>query len=237
MHTTSGALLGGRVAYDQPATGYRTGVEPVLLAASVPALPGDRVLEAGLGAGAGLLCLLARVPGVEAVGVELDPAMAGLASHNLRTTGASVVTGDILSSKGVADFDHAYANPPWHDPSGTPSPNPRRRAAKEAVPGLLASWLTRLAGSVRPGGSVTVLVPAHKAGVALAGLKDASCGACVVYPLWPKARTDAKLVLVRGILRRRSPDRLSPGMIMHRADGSYTDEAQAVLSDAAPLPL
>ncbi|MCX7381847.1 MAG: SAM-dependent methyltransferase, partial [Alphaproteobacteria bacterium] len=64
-------LLGGRVVHSQPELGHRTGVEPVLLAAFVPARPGERVLEGGSGAGAGLLCLAARVA-VSGLGVEID---------------------------------------------------------------------------------------------------------------------------------------------------------------------
>ena len=71
MDVTEGHLLGGRVRYAQPRVGYRTGIEPVLLAAAVAARAGERVLEAGCGAGAGLLCLAARVPGITGLGVEL----------------------------------------------------------------------------------------------------------------------------------------------------------------------
>ena len=237
MLTTSGFLLGGRVPYIQPAAGYRTGIEPVLLAASIAAQPGQRVLEAGLGAGAGLLCLLARVPGIAATGVELDPAMAGLASHNLCGSGAAVITGDILSVTGLASFDHAYANPPWHDPSGTPSPNPGRRAAKQAAAGTLAAWVACLAGCVRPGGSVTVLVPAHQAGNALEALQASTCGGRTLFPLWPKAGRDAKLVLVRGLRGRRAHGRVAPGLVLHDSGGCYTAEADAVLSKGAPLTL
>jgi tRNA1Val (adenine37-N6)-methyltransferase len=71
------------VSYRQPIDGYRTGIEPVLLAASVPARSGQRVVEAGTGAGAGLLCLLARVAGLSAIGIERDADMAALARRNL----------------------------------------------------------------------------------------------------------------------------------------------------------
>ena len=37
------ALLGGRVRLRQPVTGYRVAIDPVFLAAAVPAVPGDRV--------------------------------------------------------------------------------------------------------------------------------------------------------------------------------------------------
>ncbi|HLB98700.1 MAG TPA: SAM-dependent methyltransferase, partial [Acetobacteraceae bacterium] len=61
MKLTEGHLLGGRVRYAQPREGFRSGIEPVMLAAAVPARTGERVLEAGSGAGAALLCLAARV--------------------------------------------------------------------------------------------------------------------------------------------------------------------------------
>jgi tRNA1Val (adenine37-N6)-methyltransferase len=55
--------LGGRVTYRQLVDGHRTGFEPVLLAAAVPAKAGDLVLEAGAGARAGGLVVTARGAG------------------------------------------------------------------------------------------------------------------------------------------------------------------------------
>ena len=75
-------FLGGRVRLWQPLSGYRAGVDPVLLAASVPATAGQTVLELGCGAGAAILCLAARVPGLHLTGVELQPAYADLARRN-----------------------------------------------------------------------------------------------------------------------------------------------------------
>ena len=49
------ALLGGRIRLRQPAKGYRAGMDAALLAAAVDAAPGQRVLEAGCGAGAVLM--------------------------------------------------------------------------------------------------------------------------------------------------------------------------------------
>src|SRR5580692_7243816 len=82
LATSDDALLGGRVHLHQPAQGYRVAIDPVLLAAAVPAAEGDRVLDIGCGVGAASLCLAARVPGCRIVGLELQPALAQLAAEN-----------------------------------------------------------------------------------------------------------------------------------------------------------
>ena len=66
---THDAFLGGRLHLWQPRRGYRAGVDPVLLAASVPAKAGQSVLDLGCGAGAAALCLGAREPGLELLGM------------------------------------------------------------------------------------------------------------------------------------------------------------------------
>ncbi len=238
MRTTAGTLLGGRVSYVQPADGYRTGIEPVLLAAAVPARPGERVLEAGLGAGAGLLCLGARVPGVLATGVELDPAMADLARANLAANGLSdwpVITADITGLQLPARFDHAYANPPWHDPAGTPSANAGRLLAKQAQTAGLEGWVAALAQLLRPGGSLTLILPAAAASRSLAALNGAGCGSIMLVPLWPKPLHAARLVILQGLRDRRGPDQILPGLVLHRDDGSFTASAEEILRQGCGL--
>ena len=97
---TEGTLLGGRLRHAQPRHGHRTGLEPVLLAASIPARPGQRVLEAGTGSGAALLCLAARIPGLQGLGLERDPAMADIARANIAANalpGLAVETADLTA--------------------------------------------------------------------------------------------------------------------------------------------
>jgi len=73
---TEDALLGQRVRLRQPRRGYRAAIDPVLLAAAVPARAGDRVLELGAGVGAAALCLAARVAGCFVTLLERDPTVA-----------------------------------------------------------------------------------------------------------------------------------------------------------------
>lgn len=237
MNPTSGTLLGGRVRYDQPDAGYRTALEPVLLAASVPARPGERVLEAGCGAGAGLLCLTARIEGLTGIGLERDAALAALAARNFAangSTGLRVVPADVTQWRGNAPFDHAFANPPWHNPAGTTSPDPARRGAKHAPPGLLAAWARALAGNLRARGTLSLILPGALLLEAMLALAAAQCAEVAVFPLWPRAGAQAKLVILRATRLGKGGTRLLPGLVLHGLDG-FTPEANAVLKEKAVL--
>jgi tRNA1Val (adenine37-N6)-methyltransferase len=135
---TEDTLLGGRLRYRQARDGFRTGLEPVLLAASVPARSGQRVLEAGIGAGAASLCLASRRPGVWVLGVERDPRLAALAAENVACNGLrqdiAVLAADVRRLPILASFDHVMSNPPWHDAHGTQSLSSSRALAKSAPP-------------------------------------------------------------------------------------------------------
>ena len=240
---TLGHLLGGRLRYSQPRTGYRTGIEPVFLAAALPARPGERVLEGGTGAGAGLLCLAARVRGITGLGLEIEPAMAAIAARNFADNGReglAVRAADLLDKAHLRDlsqsFDHAMANPPWHAADGTPSPEPLRQRAKVAEAGLIAAWISALGRCLRPSGSLTLILPPRALPEVLAALPGADLGAPLIFPLWPRAGEAARLVLLQARRGGRSDCRMLPGLVLHEGVG-YTPAAAAVLREGAPLDL
>lgn len=239
METTDGTLLGGRVRHAQPVAGHRTGLEPVLLAASVPARPGERVLEGGTGSGAALLCLAARVPGLRGVGVERDPDMAALARANAAANGfadLAILAGDLTELRLEGVFDHALANPPWHG-TGTASPEMLREAAKRGSPGLIAIWARHLAAPLRHRGTLSLVAAAAALPACLAGLGEAGCGSPAVLPLWPRCGEPAGLVLLQGIKGGRGPCRVLPGLVLHAHGGGFTAEAEAVLRGGGALAL
>jgi tRNA1(Val) A37 N6-methylase TrmN6 len=241
------SLLGGRVRLRQPARGsggFRAGIEPVLLAAAVPARPGDRVLEAGCGSGAGFLCLAARVPGLAILAVERDPALAALARENAAAAGLAaqveVVQGDVADpalARRLGPFDHAFANPPFW-PAGTPPSGASRQAATHEAGAGLEDWARFLAAALRPRrGTATLILPAARFDVGAVALRAAGCGSVALLPLWPRAGTPAKRVVLRSVRGGRGPARVLPGLVLHEAtpDGGYTAAAEAVLRDAAAL--
>ncbi len=237
--TTEGGLLNGRLIYRQPTVGFRSGIEPVLLAACVPAKPDQRVLEAGTGAGAALLCLHARLPGIQSVGVEVDADTAAIAAGNAAANGfggMAVIAGAIEALRTAGDFDHAIANPPYHG-DGTASPVAARELAKRGPALLIHTWVAQLAAHLRDRGSLTMIIPSRMVPGCLAAMTDSGCACSVMFPLWPMAGRDAKLVLVRGVRGSRAPMRLAAGLVLHYPDGSFTEAAQDVLRNGAALEL
>ena len=207
-----------------------------MLAASVMAKFGERVLEAGTGAGAALLCLSARINGVHAVGVEIDEALAGLAAANATANGFTQIkiqTGRIESIALQGQFDHAMANPPYHIANSSESPIPGRDAAKRGSAMLIEAWIERMGVALRRHGSLSLSVPAAIVPICLSAMAKHHCPCTTVFPFWPKASRPAKLVLLRGVKCARSPMRLMPGLILHQPDGSFTEAAKAVLAGAS----
>lgn len=241
---TEDRLLGGRVALKQPAAGYRAGIDPVLLAASVGAQAGERVLDVGSGAGAAALCLAVRVPGALVVGLDADRASVGLAAGNAQATGvadrAQFYICDLRSlpvrlSPGI--FDHVMTNPPYLKEAGA-RPSPTAHKAMATVEGEvpLADWLQFCVKMVRPRGTVSVIHRADRLHEVLAAL-DGRLGELTILPLWPGGDGEkaAKRILVRGRRGVAGPLSLVPGLVLHRPDGQFTEQAERVLRNGAPL--
>ncbi len=237
--TTEDALLGGRVRFRQPVAGYRAAIDPVLLAAAAGDAP-RAALDLGCGAGAASLALMARVPGVSVTGVEIDPSLAALARDNARVNGwaerFSAETGDVAAFAG-GGFDLVLANPPYLEAAAAdPSPDPAKRRADVEGDPPLAGWVAAALEAAARGGTLLFIHRADRLADLLAAVA-ADAGETVVFPLWPRAGTPAKRVIVRARKGIRTRLALAPGLVLHEGDGKYTGEAEAILRDGAPLRL
>jgi tRNA1(Val) A37 N6-methylase TrmN6 len=241
---TEDRLLGGRIRLRQPARGYRVAIDPVFLAASVPAEPHQMVLDVGCGAGAAMLCLAARVPHVRVVGLEMQRELVRLAGDNAILNAmearVSVMIGDLLHAPprlSPGSFDHVMANPPFHEHGrATPAATPGRTAATIEGEADLGAWVRFCLAMVRAKGTVTFIHRADRID-ALIGEIAGRAGEVVVYPLWPMEDRPASRILVRARKQIAAPARVAPGLVLHRADGRPTDRADGVLREGRGLEL
>jgi len=241
---TEDRLLGGRVRLRQPAVGYRVAIDPVFLAASVPAEPQQSVLDVGCGAGAAMLCLAARVPQARVVGLETRRELVRLAGDNAILNGVearvSAMIGDLLHAPPrlpPGAFDHVMANPPHLDRGrAAAAASPEKAEATVEGEADLAAWVRFSLAMARPKGSVTFIHRADRIEALLAEFAGRA-GEIVVYPLWPRPGSLAVRVLVRARKDIASPSRIAPGLVLNDPDGRPTAAAEAVLREGRGLDL
>lgn len=235
MAVTEDGLLGGRVRLLQPKHGYRVAVDAVLLAAATDAQQGERVLDLGAGVGAVGLCLAARVPGCRIAGIELQPALVELAERNAGLNGVSdrvrTIRHDLAQPlpRDLGLFDHVATNPPYLPASvADPSPDPIKALATVESSAGLARWL-EIATSAAIA-TVTLIHRSDRLAEIVAGFERHGWADIVVLPLTPVRR-----VLVRARRSDTARRREAPPFLLHRPEGGYTVQAEAILRHAAPL--
>ncbi len=243
---TEDAFLGGRLRLRQPRKGHRAGHDAMLLAAATSVRAGERIVDFGAGVGAAGLAVARRGP-VDLVMVELEPALAALASANAALNGiaAEVLTLDVAA--GAAAFaaaglppesvDRVLMNPPFNDPvRQQASPDADRRAAHLASATTLPTWLDAARRILKPGGIVTLIWRANALAEVLARL-DHGFGSIAIAPVHGVASAPAIRILVRAAKGGRAPLLIYPSVALNDAAGLPDRQVQAVLSGEGLLAL
>lgn len=241
---TEDYLLGGKVLIRQPANGYRVAIDPIFLAASLQPEPGETVLDIGSGVGAASLCLAARLPECRITGLEVQREAVRLAATNIALNNVrdrvEILCGDLLVPPprlAAGTYAHVMANPPYLELAGAKE-SPIAGKARSNVEGeaTFEHWARFALLMVRPKGTITFVHRADRLDSILAFFHG-KLGDIVVYPLWPLPGKTAKRVLIRGRKNAHGPLKLSPGLVLHEPDGSFTPQAEGILRHGNALIL
>ena len=248
---TDDAFLGGALHLLQLRSGYRAGLDAVMLAAAVPADSSCplRALDVGAGVGTAGLCLARRAPFAEVVLLEKEPQLAALAAENVRrndlahrvrvvTAIVGAATSDLRALALIEEsFEHVIANPPFHDTDAGTLASDALKAGAHAMPdGDLESWARFMARMAAPGGKASIVHKADALPRLLATLAP-RFGSLKILPLHPRQGGPAHRVLVQGLKGSRGPLQILPGFVLHEEDGAFTPAAQEILRAGAPLPM
>ncbi len=238
-------ILGGRLLLCQPKTGFRAGIEPILLAAAIPNSVSGQVLELGCGVGTAALCYASRVSDSSVIGVEKQSELAKLASDNVFRNHLNdrirIINEDILclhETLAPCSFYHVMANPPFVEAErADPKMHPLRWGSHVEGSAKLADWVSVARKLLKPKGTFTVIYDAGRIDDLIALLK-VGFGGITIFPLWPSVQEkgqDAKRVLVQARKGVKSPARIAGGMVLHDINGSFTSAAANILERGAEL--
>ncbi len=248
IETSEDAVLGGRLRLRQPLRGHRVGHDAILLAAATGARAGEHAVDLGAGVGGAGLALARRVAGLRVSLVEIDAALAALAADNAKLNdmqervdalACDAENTAALVAAGFAQdtIDRVLMNPPFHDARRqNVSPDPRRRLAHAAAPGLLTRWVAGAAWLLKPGGVLTLIWRADALDEVLQAFEP-EFGAVAVLPVLPGSGRPAIRVLARAVKGGEATLAHLPPLVLNDSEGRPSAEAEAVLRGGETLPL
>jgi tRNA1(Val) A37 N6-methylase TrmN6 len=244
---TEDGFLGGQLRLRQPRTGHRAGHDAILLAASTPARPGDRVVDLGSGVGAAGLAVARRVGGIDLALVEIDTTLAELARDNAvaNAIAAEIIMLDIeadaasFSAAGLApdSADVVLMNPPFNDPARhRASPDRVREVAHVATAATLQAWIHAARRILKSNGRLAMIWRADGIAEVLAAL-DRGFGSVELMPVHADVTAPAIRILVRAIKGGRAPTRLHAALLLNDESNAPDKWVQDILAGKGTLPL
>lgn len=243
---TEDKLLGGKVIIFQPKKGYRVAMDSCLLAAAVPAKAGDSILDLGVGTGAVSLCIRARVPKTQIVGIDKNTGYLELAQKSVVKNGwensIDLHFGDVCHPPRIlepASFDYVVANPPYFDEDAYfKSPNAGKSEAHANHGSNLPHWVKCAKQFLKPGGQFFVIFPSDREETLLTALKEQFNEIHLFRVFSSTETTTIRLIAVAKAVLSSETAIIEAGKLQIRDEkGDYTPTARGILWDGDALAL
>ena len=240
---TKDSFLGGGIRIWQPKKGYRAGIDPILLAASVNVSAGQKVLDLGCGVGTASFAIGYRVKNVELYGIEIQKVFADLADLNSKENGIEFQVectniSNLSSNITSKNFDHVIANPPYFDrKSSVRGINvSKEKSFGDTRP--ISEWLKVAAKRAKPKGFVHFIVRSDRLMEIFTNMPN-SLGSLVITPVISRKNENAKLTILHAKKNGRAGFIISSPIVLHplKSDSreKYVPEVDKVLRNGASL--
>ena len=240
---TKDSFLGGGIRIWQPKKGYRAGIDPILLAASVNVSAGQKVLDLGCGVGTASFAIGYRVKNVELYGIEIQKVFADLADLNSKENGIELQVecsniSNLSSNITSKNFDHVIANPPYFDrKSSVRGINvSKEKSFGDTRP--ISEWLKVAAKRAKPKGFVHFIVRSDRLMEIFTNMPN-SLGSLVITPVISRKNENAKLTILHAKKNGRAGFIISSPIVLHPQKSDvrekYIPEVDKVLRNGASL--
>jgi tRNA1Val (adenine37-N6)-methyltransferase len=243
MERTTDAISDHLTIY-QTRGGYRFGQDALLLATDLPAGLSESPLIVDLGAAMGpvALSVASRLPAARVIAVERQASMLALLRANIEVNGlgqrVEALEADVREARAqlpahVAEL--VLCNPPYFVAgSHLASQHGERAAARHELHGVLEDFVAAAFHLLRPGGWLKLVAPPIRLPAVMAAPRVRG-DLQLVSMRCLHDRSDRPAYLVEYLMRRGGAHALEirPPLIIHEAEGRYTEEAHARIQGAA----
>ena len=245
LNITEDSFLDGKLSLFQPKKGFRAGLDSVLLAASVNAKPGEKVLEIGAGVGTVLFCLMNRISGLEATGIEIMEEYHSLSLINAQKNkiNANLILGDFFTYGNLKKeiFDQIFFNPPYYPVSNYKiSDNKLLEIAHIEYPGILKKMLTFALKRCKPYGYITLIHRPSRISDILSIFKNMA-GDIKILPIVSSNSKNASRMIIRARKSAKGDTKLLNPLYLYKDSKKmgqkkqYTFEIQNILRNGHGL--
>lgn len=216
----------------QKTDGFCFGMDAVLLSGFARVREGESAVDLGTGTGIIPILLSAKTEGKHFTGLEIQTAVADMASRSVRLNGIEervrIVQGDIKEASqlfGKASFDVVTSNPPYmNDAHGLKNPDLPKAIARHEVLCTLNDVVREAAMLLRPGGRFYMVHRPHRLVEIIAAMRMYKLEPKRMKLVHPFVDKDANMVLIEAFRGGRSMMKVEAPIIVYKKPGVYTDE-------------
>ncbi len=214
----------------QPQRGYRSSIDPWLLAGFALRFCPRSFLDLGCGSGAIAYGLVRALPATRGVAIELGDELVACARHNLARLPVTVLRGDLRSYPWRdRSFDLILCNPPYFELGRAKlSPDPERARARHCLNGDIVAFLEATAPALVSGGRFCLVLPESVFLRARPRLER--CGFHLRAQLSVRAYAERGDVLVCAAFAAQPGAVVADEMVLYSAHRHYTAAALRLLA-------
>lgn len=231
--------------------GHRSGMDAIMLAATLPGDLAGQVADLGSGAGVVGMAIAHRCQDCRVDLVEIDSQLVNLNRRSLEleqnrhiADRISVCCADIAqpdeplvsTTRKPGSYAAIVFNPPYNDAAHQASPDTSRALAHMASATTPKLWVKKAANMAAHRGLLALIARPQNLADYMSAIST-SFGNVIVKPLHGRADEPARRLLIGSRKGSRAALQMLPPLVLHQLDGAYTREAENILRGRGRIDL
>ena len=249
--TTDGFLDNGIQIIQFKSRAHRSGLDAILLAATVPKEESGLVADFGAGTGAVGMAAAHRCRNIQADLFEIDPETVELAVRSLKLPQNRHLVGrvhphcaniansaELLSraEREANSYNHILINPPFNDANYRRSPQTSKAQAHMFSPQDPEIWIKTASRLCAEKGRLTLIIRPENLSTFIEPIQK-RFGAIRLLPVHAKANDTASRLLIGATRGSKTPLRILPPLFIHEENGAFTAKVEEILRGRAGIDL